>query len=109
MASAKGGQVTLVKAGNKKTVTVPKSVKLADGKAYKITRLAAGSFKGKRIRTVVLKTKLSSKAFVKGSLKGSKVKTIKVKVGTRAQNKSYVKKYKRFFTKANAGRKVTVR
>ena len=109
VASAKAGQVTLVKAGNKKTVTIPKSVKLADGKAYKVTRLAAGSFKGKRIRTVVLKTKLSSKAFVKGSLKGSKVKTIKVKVGTRAQNKSYVKKYKRFFTKANAGRKVTVR
>ena len=49
------------------------------------------------------------KASVKGSLKGSKVKTVQVKVGKEAVNKKYVKKYKKIFTRKNAGKKVKVK
>ena len=58
---------------------------------------------------MILKTKLLKKAKVKGSLKGSKVKTVQIKVGKKAENKKYVKTYKKIFTKANAGKKVTVK
>ena len=57
----------------------------------------------------ILATTLLTKANVKGSLKGSKVKTIKVKVGKAKTNKSYAKKYSKIFTKANAGKKVAVK
>ena len=131
VAGAKAGTVRLVKAKNVKSVSVPKTIKLADKKTYKVTAVGAKSFTGKKIRTitiganvsklyakafagskaktVILKTKRLKKASVKGALKGSKVKTIRVKVGTKAQNKKYVKKYKKIFTKKNTGRKAKVR
>lgn len=131
VAGAKAGTVRLVKAKNVKKFTVPKTVKLADKKTYKVTAVGAKAFTGKKIRTVtiganvsklyakafagskawtiILKTKRLKKASVKGALKGSKVKTIRVKVGTKAQNKKYVKKYKKIFTKKNTGRKAKVR
>ena len=40
---------------------------------------------------------------------GKKVKTIQVKVGSKKANKQYVKKYKKIFTKKNAGKKVKVK
>ena len=44
------------------------------------------------------------------ALKGSKIKTIQVKVARKKSvNKKYVKKYKKIFTKKNAGRKVAVK
>ena len=46
---------------------------------------------------------------VKGSLKGSKIRNVKVKVGKKSVNRKYVKKYKKYFTKKNAGRKVSVK
>ena len=46
---------------------------------------------------------------VKRSLKGSKVKTIKVSLGKKSVNKKYVKMYKKIFTKKNAGRAVKVK
>ena len=49
------------------------------------------------------------KSKVKGSLKGSRIKTIKVKVGSKAKNKKYIRLYKKIFTKSNAGRKVAVK
>ena len=122
--------MTLQKAKNVKNFTVPKTVKLADGKQYKVTVIGAQAFKGSKIRTVtiganvttikanafkgskatkvILKTKLLKKAKVKGSLKGSKVKNVSVKVGKASQNKKFVKTYKKIFTKAVAGKKVTV-
>lgn len=125
------GTVTFTKAKNTKSVTVPKTVKLADGKTYKVTVVGAKAFTASKIRTVtiganvaklsknsfanskatkvILKTKKLTKAKVKGCLKSSKVKTIKVKVGTAKVNKTYVKKYKKIFTKAVAGRKATVK
>ena len=56
-----------------------------------------------------MKTKLLKKAKVKGCLKNSKIKTVQVKVGSKKQNTTYLKKYKNYFTKANAGKKVTVK
>lgn len=122
--------VALTKAKNVKSFGVPKTVTLADGKAYKVTQINAKAFTGKKIKTVtlsgniskikaeafrsskvnklIIKTKLLKKASVKGSLKGSKVKIVKVKVGKRKENKSVIKKYRKFFTKKNAGKAVKV-
>ena len=56
-----------------------------------------------------MKTRLLTKASVKGALKGSQIKTIKVKVGNKKLNKKYAAKYKKFFTKKNAGGKAAVK
>lgn len=112
-------------------VKVPDTVKLADGKIYKVTVIAAKAFTGAKVRTVtigknvrtikkyafkgskatklIVKSKNLTGKSVAGSLKGSKIKTVQVKVGKKSLNKRYVKKYKKIFTKKNAGRKVTVR
>ena len=118
------------KAKNKSSITVPATVNIG-GKSYKVTQINANAFKGSKIRTVtigknvkvikqyafkgskatkvILKTKLLKKAYVKGSLQSSKVSTVLVKVGSANVNKKYVKSYKKIFTKANAGKKVTIR
>ena len=59
--------------------------------------------KDSKLKTIKIKstTKLTKKG-VKKSLKSSKVKTVKVK-------KSKVKKYRKYFTKKNCGRKVKVK
>ena len=131
VAGRASGTVTFVKAKNVKNVTVSATVKLADKKTYKVTQIGSKAFTSKKIRkvtvgknvkkivknalskskagTLVIKTKLLKKASVKGSLKGSKVKKVLVKVGSKKVNKKFIKKYKKFFTKKNAGRKVTVK
>ena len=130
-ANGGSGTAAFKKAKNAKSVTVPATVKLADGKVYKVTQIYAKAFAGKAIRTVtigknvktikknaflssnanklIIKTKKLTKKSVKGSLKGSKIKTVKVSVGKKADNKKYVKSYKKIFTKKNAGKKVTVK
>ena len=120
---------TLVKANNAKTVVVPETVayksrtfevnEINTKAFYKNTKkvtLGANvdtidkqAFKGSKVKTVILKTKDLTKKGVKGSLKGSKVTTVKVKVGAKKANQKFVKKYKKIFTKANAGKKVTVK
>lgn len=122
--------VAYTKAKNAKSVTVPASVSL-NGKTYKVTEISANAFKGTKATTVTIgknvktikakafngskvttlnvKSKSLTKKSVKGSLKGSKVRTVKVKVGSKAQNKKFVKKYKKIFTKVNAGKKVTIK
>ena len=122
--------VAFVKAKSAKSAKVPATVEI-EGEKYKVTSVSAKAFKGKKFKTVtigqnvktikanafngsgaatvILKTKALKKSSVKGSLKGSKVRTVKVKVGTKKQNKSYVKKYKKIFTKKNAGKKVSVK
>ena len=111
-------------------MTVPVTVSL-NGKTYKVTEIWANAFKGtkatsvtignnvktikakafngSKVTTLNVTSKSLTKKSVKGSLKGSKVKIVKVKVGSKSQNKKFVKKYKSFFTKANAGKKVTVK
>ena len=70
---------------------------------------AKNAFKGTKIKTIVVKTKKLKKKSVKGALKGSKVKTVKVQIGSKKVNKKYVKKYKKIFTKKNAGKKAKVK
>ncbi len=68
-------------------------------------------FKGTKVKTITLKTKKLTKKSVKNLLKGCKAKkiTIKVKVGSKKENQKYVKKYKKYFTKKNAGKKAVVK
>lgn len=128
--SPKEFTVGFVKAPNKKSVTVPATVRI-EGKVFKIVQISAKAFTAKKIRKVtlganvttikkkafskskakkiVLKTSSLKKSSVKGCLKGSKVKTIQVKVGSKKKNKKQVKLYKKIFTKKNTGRKVKVR
>ena len=124
------GTVALIKAKNTKSVKIPATVKL-NKHTFKVVQINANAFKGKKIRTVtlgknvkvikknafknskatkvILKTKLLKKSKVKNCLKGSKVKTVQIKVGNKSLNKKYVKKYKKYFTKKNAGIKVTIK
>jgi len=97
---------------NKATVTaadVQKASKLGAttitlGK--KVKKVKKNAFRGTNITTVIVKTKKLKAKSVKGSLKGSKVRTVKVAVGSKKANKKYIKKYKKIFTKKNAGKKV---
>ena len=125
------GTVVYTKAPNRKSVTVPETV-VINGKTFLVTEIGAKAFTGKKIRTatigknirtikkyafrsskavkLIVKTTKLTKASVKGSLKSSKIKTIQVKVSTRkSANKKYIKKYKKIFTKAVAGKKATVK
>ena len=75
----------------------------------KVKRITAKAFAGMDVKTLIVKSKKLKKKTVKGSLKGSSVTTVRVKVGKAKLNKKYVKKYKKIFTKKNAGKKVKVR
>ena len=129
--ASRGGKVVLIKAKNARTVSVPKAIKLRDSRNYKVTGIAKqaftqkkirhviigasvvklykNAFRGSKVTTVTIKTKGLTKKGVNGSMKGSKVKKIKVSVGKKTQNKKYVKKYAKIFTKKNAGKKVKVK
>ena len=128
--STSGMTVAFTRAGNKKSIVVPDAITI-NGKTYLVTSVSANAFTAKKIRTVtigknvvlieknafkgskatkmIVKSKKLTKASVKGSLKGSKIKTVQVKVGKKKVNKKYVKKYKKIFTKKNAGKKVKVK
>ena len=128
--SASTGTAAFTVSANKKSVTVPDEISFG-GRQFAVTEVSAGAFTGSKIRTVtigenikkirknafkkskvtklVIKSKKLTKASVKGSLKGSKVKRVQVKAGSKKVNKKYVKKYKSLFTKKNAGKKVSVK
>ena len=94
--------VTYVKyKGAKKAATVPATVKIG-GKKYTVTKVAAKAFKGTKAKTLTVKATKLTKAGVKNALKGSKVTTVKVP-------KAKLAKYKKYFAKANSGKKVTVK
>lgn len=86
---------------NAKNATVAKKVKIY-GKNYTVNKIAKKAFKGTKVKTVTVKSTKLTKKGVKDSLKGSKVTTVKVP-------KAQYKKYKTYFTKANAGKEVTVK
>lgn len=89
--------------GSEKYVT-----KIVLGK--KVSKISASAFKKyTKVTTLEIKSKKLKKAKVKKSLKGSKVKTVKVNVGKKKANKKFVKKYKKIFTKKNAGKKVKIK
>ena len=95
-------------AKNKARVYVPAKVKV-EGKYYKVTGIAKGALKGCKATMLVIKSKALTKKSTKGCLKGSKIKTVVVKVGSVKANKSYAKKYKKLFAKKNCGKKVTLK
>ena len=78
------------------TVTLGKTVK----------KISAKAFSGKGIKTVIVKSKKLTSKSVRNAFKGSEVKTIKIKIGTTKTNKTYIKKYKKIFTKKNAGKRL---
>ena len=124
------GTVAYTSAPNKSSVTVPAAVNI-QGEKYKVTQIdpeafksnkirkvtigsnvkiiKKNAFKGSKVTRIIIKTKLLKKAKIKLCLKGSKVKTVQIMIGSKKVNKKYVKSYKKIFTKANAGKKVTVK
>ena len=125
------GTLALTTAKNTKNVTIPATVTLDDKKKYKVTTVGAKAFTAGKIRTVtigskvskitakafykskagtvILKTKALKKSTVKDSLTGSKVKTVKIKLGSNKLNKKYRNIYKKIFTKKNVGKKVNIK
>ena len=106
--SISGNTVAFIKAKNKKTVTIPATVKFKGAK-YKVIQINANSFKSSKATKIILKTDYLTKKSVKNSLKGSKVKTVQVSIGTKEVNKAAVKAYKKFFTKKVVGKKVKIK
>ncbi|MGI6033132.1 MAG: hypothetical protein ACOX69_06915 [Coriobacteriales bacterium] len=98
----------VAKAAKKAHATKGSTTSITLGK--KVKTIKKGAFKSfKRVKTITVKSKKLAKKRVKGALKGSKVKTVKVKVGSKKTNKRYVKKYKKYFSKKNCGKKVKVK
>ena len=105
-----------------KKLTIPASVKIIGKEAFlnckklkkltipaSVKSIGTGAFRGcKALKTLVIRTELLTKKGVKGSLKGSKVEKVKVKLGSKKRNQQYVRKYRKFFRKANSGRYVVV-
>ena len=108
MTSVESHTVAFTRAKNAKTVTVPASIMIGEA-TYKVAGIKAKAFAGSKATNLIVKSKKLTKKSVKNSLKGSKIRTVQVKVGTTKQNKKYVIKYKKIFTKANAGKKVLLR
>ena len=98
-ADAAAVQQALQTAGNPETLVLGKGVK----------KIGKGALAGTNVKILVITSKKLKKKSVKGSLKGSAVSTVKVKVGKAKTNKKYVRKYKKIFTKKNAGKKVKVK
>lgn len=91
-----------------KSATVPANI-LINGVKYKVSGIAPKAFKNHRkLKTVTTQSKNLARRSVSKSLAGSKVKTVKVRVGGKEANRTYVKKYKKIFAKKNSGRKVSV-
>lgn len=131
LAAAKKDLAAAKKALAKKTTTVTvntskvtsSSIKSAIAKAggdkkyvktivlgKKVKSISKGAFKSyTKVKTVTAKTKKLTKKSVKGSLKSSKVTTVKVSVGSSKTNKTYKAKYTKAFAKANSGKKVKVK
>ena len=87
--------------GKKTTATVPKTVKIK-GNTYTVVGISAKAFKGTKAKTVKVKATKLTKKSVKNALKGSKVTKVKVP-------KAKLSAYKKYFAKANSGKKVTVK
>lgn len=102
------GTAALYRAQNRKNYTLPASIQIA-GKAFQVTGIEANAFRGTKVKTLTVSSKALTKASVRNSLSGSKVRTVKVKVGKKKENKKYVKKYRKIFTRKNAGRKASVK
>ena len=106
-----GGKLTLAKVNkkSKKTVVIPAKIKV-NAKKVKVTKVKAKVFKGTKVNKVIVKSGYLTKKGVRNCLKDSKVKVVKVKVSAKKKaNAKQLKKCKRYFAKANSGKKVTVK
>jgi len=74
----------------------------------KVRTIQAKAFRGTPVKTVIVKTKKLTKKSVKSSFKGSKVTTVKIRIGSGKTNARFAKACKKIFTSKNAGRKVRV-
>ena len=76
----------------------------------KVKKIRKNAFKSfGKVKTLEVRSRKLTGKSVKNSLKGSKIKTVKVRVGSKKLNKKYVKKYKKIFRKKNSGKKVKIR
>jgi hypothetical protein len=119
-AKAKKVKTVTVNVTKVSAAAIDKAVKKAGGSNKYVTKIVLGKnvktvqarslSKYGKVTTLEVKTKKLTKKSVKKSLQGSKVKTIKVKVAnSKKTNATYIKKYKKYFTKKNAGKKVSIR
>jgi len=118
-AKAKKVKTVTVNVATVNAKAIDKVVKAKGGSANYVTKIVLGKkvkkisskafAKYKKVTVLEIKTKKLTKKSVRKSLKNSKIKTIKVKVGSKKLNRKYVKKYKKFFTKKNAGKKAKVK
>ena len=93
----------------KKKVVIPAKIKI-NGKKVKVKSIKKKVFKKTKVKKIVIKSPYLKKKGVKKSLKSSKVKIVKIKVYSKAKaNKKQIKKYKRYFSKVNCGKKVKVK
>ena len=86
---------------NGSKAAVPAKVNIGST-VYTVSGIAAGAFKGTKVKTLTVKSTSLSAASVKDCLKGSKVTAIKVP----AKKKS---SYKKAFSAKNAGKKATIK
>lgn len=119
-AKAKSVKTVTVNTATVNASVIDQAVRAAGGSKLYVTKIVLGS-RVKRIKSRVfskcasvteleLRTKRLTKKSVKNALKGSKVKTVRVKVSKKAKvNRKYLAKYKKFFSKKNVGKKVKVK
>ena len=109
-ASAKTVTITGLASKGKKasTITIPSTITVS-GTQVKVIGISAKALKGSKAQKLVVTSKNLSKSSVKGSLKGSKIKVVKIKVsGSAAAKKVYLAKCKKWFSASNCGRRVSV-
>ena len=76
-----------------------------------IKTISPKAFKKSKVKKIIVKSKKLKRKTVKNALRGCKSKGIivRVNVGSNKENKEYAKKYRRFFSKKNVGKKVKVK
>lgn len=101
------GKTAVVVGASKKLkkAAIPATVKI-DGVKHPVTGITADAFKGcKGLKSITVTSKRLTKKSVKGSLKGSSVEKVVVKVGDAKANKACAKKYKKLFAAKVCGKK----
>ena len=97
--------------GKKATsLTIPAKISYK-GISLKVSGIGKKAFAlAAKAKTIIVKSTSLTKARVAGSLTGSKVTKVAVRVSSASSsNAKYAKKYKPYFTKANCGRSVTLK
>ena len=87
-----------------KTLEIPAKIKRKKVK-YKVVSIGAGAFAGTGAKTLKVTSTKFSAARVKDSLRGSRVKTIKLVGSAKKKKSAYVK----YFKRANSGKSVKVK